>query len=330
MFDLQRSFVATAMVCGWLALFASPGAQADSSGGYRVQPVQIPSAGVMLAGDLYIPDGVSAGSPRQGVVVTGAWTTIKEQMPGLYAAEMARRGYVALAFDFRTWGESGGPSRSLEDPDMKIADIEAAAEWLSKRPEVSAVNGLGICASAGYMATAAANSATLSSIALVAPWLHDQEIVHSVYGGPEGVEKLLQTAREAAEREGGTGRPQLIPAAGPPGSDALMTVEGYYTDPARGLIPEWENTFNLASWTGWLTFDGIRAATDIEQPVLIVHSDAAAIPQGARRFFARLDAPKRDIWLEGVTQFDFYDQPEPVRRAADTVAVHFAESGSGR
>ena len=28
-------------------------------------------------------------------------------------------------------------------------------------------------------------------------------------------------------------------------------------------------------------------------------------------------------WLEGVTQFDFYDNPEDVTRAADTMAEHF-------
>ena len=28
-------------------------------------------------------------------------------------------------------------------------------------------------------------------------------------------------------------------------------------------------------------------------------------------------------WLEDVTQFDFYDNPEDVTRAADTIAEHF-------
>ena len=292
---------------------------------YRVERVTFPSGGQTLVGDLYIPDGVSADAAAEGVVVTGAWTTIKEQMAGLYAAEMAERGFVALAFDFRGWGESGGETRSLEDPEGKIADIEAAAAFLAARPEVDGVNGLGICASAGYMATAAERTDTLSSIALVAPWLHDAALVDAVYGGAEGVAELIALGRAAAAREAETGEPQLIPAAGPEGSDALMTMPGYYTDPARGLVPEWENTFNLASWEGWLTFDGIRSAAGIDEPTLIVHSDAAAVPEGARAFYAELAAPRSELWLDGVIQSDFYDRPVPVTTAADAAAAHFAD-----
>ena len=42
------------------------------------------------------------------MIVTGTWTTVKEQMAGIYARELANRGLAALAFDFTGWGESGG------------------------------------------------------------------------------------------------------------------------------------------------------------------------------------------------------------------------------
>ena len=57
--------------------------------------------------------------------------------------------------------------------------------------------------------------------------------------------------------------------------------------------------------------------------MLIVHSEAAAIPQGAKAFYAKLSAPKTELWLDNVTQFEFYDQPEPVKAAADAAAKHF-------
>lgn len=293
---------------------------------YRVETVSFVSGTETLVGALYIPEGVSAADQAEAVVVTGAWTTIKEQMPATYAAELAERGFVALTFDFRTWGESEGATRSLENPTMKIEDIQAAAAFLAARTDVSTVNGLGICASAGYMATAAAQSDALDSIALVAPWLHDAALVEAVYGGPEGVASLIEVGRAAAAEEAQTGQPQLITAGGPTGSDALMAFDGYYSDPNRGMIPEWENTFNLASWEGWLTFDGIQAAGGIQAPTLIVHSDAAAIPQGAQEFYDRLTAPKQAVWLDGVSQFDFYDQAAPVNAAADAAASHFMMS----
>ncbi|TIX70201.1 MAG: alpha/beta hydrolase, partial [Mesorhizobium sp.] len=117
--------------------------------------------------------------PRPALVVTGAWMTIKEQMPARYAREMADRGFAALTFDFRGWGESGGARRQYEDPSAKIADIEAAVAYLANRPETDKdrIGGLGICASSGYMVTAAAKDAAIKSVALVAPWLHDAEVV---------------------------------------------------------------------------------------------------------------------------------------------------------
>lgn len=321
---LIKSVAVTASTAA-LAACATADKTGESPVAFTVERVTFQSGGDDLVGNLYIPAGVDGANPAEAVVVTGAWTTIKEHMPATYAAEMATRGQIALAFDFRTWGESGGATRSFENPEIKIDDIIAAGEFLSTRADVDGVNGLGICASAGYMATAAERSETFQSIALVAPWLHDAEIVDAVYGGPAGVAGLIEIGRAAAAREAETGEPQLIPATGPEGSDALMPGVPYYTEDGLGMIPEWENTFNLASWEGWLTFDGVRAAGGISQPVLIVHSDDAAIPQGARQFYADLSAPKDALWIDGVSQFDFYHRDDAVTASSDAVADFFAQ-----
>ena len=136
-------------------------------------------AGQTLAGDLYLPDTFSEGEQLPGVVVTGAWMTVKEQMAGTYAAELADRGYAALAFDFRGWGQSPDDIRFLENPVRKTEDINAAINFLATRPEVDSarIAGLGICASAGYMSDAALQNANIKSLTLVAPWLHDAEVV---------------------------------------------------------------------------------------------------------------------------------------------------------
>ncbi len=319
--NLIKTIAATSAM-GTLGVSAA--AEPTAAAPYSIERVTFASGGETLVGNLYIPAGVDGAHPANGVVVTGAWTTIKEHMPATYAAAMATRGQVALAFDFRTWGESGGSTRSFENPAIKIEDIIAAGEFLSTRTEVRGVNGLGICASAGYMATAAEQSQTFETIALVAPWLHDKEIVNAVYGGEDGVAGLIETGRNAAATEAETGEPQLIPATGPEGSASLMPGAPYYTEEGLGMIPEWENTFNLASWEGWLTFDGVRAAPGITQPLIIVHSEDAAIPQGAHRFYDALTAEKKELWLEGVTQFDFYHREDAVTASSDAVADFFA------
>ena len=294
---------------------------------YTIERVTFVSGGETIVGNLYVPTGTTAASPAEAVVVTGAWTTIKEQMPATYAEALAENGQIALAFDFRTWGESGGQTRSLENPSLKIKDIQAAGRFLSTRMDVTEVNGLGICASAGYMATAAEQSDVFQSIALVAPWLHNAEIVDEVYGGAETVQSLIATGRAAAAREAETGTPQLIPAAGDANSGALMAFDGgYYNDPQLGRVEAWENTFNVASWEGWLTFDAIRSADGIEAPTMIIHSEAAAIPHGAKAFYADLTVEKKELWLDSVTQFEFYYREDAVLSATDAATTFFEQN----
>ena len=294
----------------------------------QVKDVTFESNNQTLAGNLYLPDDYQEGTKLPGVVVTGAWTTVKEQMPATYAEEMADRGYAVLAFDFRNWGESGGKERQLENPAHKTEDIIAAANYLTTRDEVDGnkIAGLGICASAGYMADAAVQSDDIKSIALVAPWLHNREIVNEVYGGEESVQSLIDTSRAAEAKYETTGELSLIPAASKTDENAVMYQAPYYTEEDRGMIPEYVNQFNLASWEGWLTYDAIAIADNLTKPVAIVHSEAAAIPQGAKEFYNRLSGEKKQIWLENTTQFDFYDSPEAVTTASDAIAEHFGQT----
>ncbi|MBY5564596.1 alpha/beta hydrolase [Rhizobium leguminosarum] len=298
--------------------------------GIEIRPVSFQNDGVTLAGTLYLPADYKAGEKRPGVLVTGAWTSIKEQMSGLYAEEMAKRGFVALAFDFRGWGQSSGNIRFKEDPLAKADDIVAAADYMTTLPEIDAgkIAGLGICASAGYMAAAASGNPDFTAISLVAPWLHDKAIVERIYGGADGVSRLIVTSRAAEEAER-SGWPRVIVAASADDSTALMYQIPYYTEPTRGLIPQYDNKFNLASWEPWLTYDSVATGDRLDKPTLIVHSEAAAVPQGAHAFFARLPGEASEIWLDGVTQFDFYDNPEDVTRAADAAAAHFERINKG-
>lgn len=109
----------------------------------------------------------ACGSPTAAVVITGPLTSVKEQAAGVYAAALAGRGFAALAFDHRTFGQSEGMPRQLEDPPGKVADISAAvselqaAERLAGRPVVA----LGVCAGSGYMARAVADDPRIRAFA---------------------------------------------------------------------------------------------------------------------------------------------------------------------
>lgn len=308
-----------------LASSAAASASLLSAADVRVERVTFASGGETLVGTLHLPEAATAQTPAPVVIVTGAWMTVKEQMPTRYAQELAQRGYAALTFDFRGWGESGGSRRQLENPEEKIDDVLAAVTFLRTRTDVDSarIGGLGLCASSGYMIAAATRSTGLKSVALVAPWLQDRTIVEDVYGGAEGVARLLAVAESAEASFRATGRQAFVPAASLTDRTAIMFGVPYYTESDRGLIPAWRNEADPAFWSKWLSFDGLQYAPRLRQPFLMVHSEAAAIPQGARRFFAATTAPKTEVWLDGVTQLDFYDRPAPVTQAVDAVTAHF-------
>ncbi len=309
-----------------VALTAAAALMATTSAIAQVETrtVTFENEGARLSGTLYLPENHD-GSALPAVVVTGAWTTVEEQMPRVYAEQMVERGFAAFTFDFRGWGKSGDlPQnvRFVESPETKTSDIRAAFDFVATLPEVDAdrINGLGICASAGYMIDAVAGNDLVSRIGLVAPWLQNEEIVEAVYGGAEGVSGLIDMSR-AAEAAGG----QIIPAAGPEGAEGvLMPIGGYYYEADRGAIPEYDNQWNNAGWEGWLTYHPADDPNRLTQPLAVVHSEAAAIPQGVRSFLEGFAGEATLRMLEDVTQFDFYDNPEDVTRAADTMAAHFA------
>ena len=281
------------------------------------ESVTFTSNGVDLKGIVYKP--AAANEPLPGAIVTGAWTTVKEQMAGTYARELASRGLVALAFDFTGWGQSGGDRRYVEDPLVKTADIHAAANYMASRGDVDEARlaGLGICASSGYMADAVANNENLAKLALVAPWLHDPAMAEAIYGGPESIAGLIA----ASDAEETSAAPAVIPAASTSDESSPMYQAPYYTETDRGLIPEYDNKFSVLTWRPWLTYDAQVSADHMTKPTLMVGSPSIALPAGATAYEARTKAPLEKLWLgEDVTQFDFYDRKDAVTAAADAVA----------
>ena len=298
-------------------------AASQALAGVTTRAVTFENEGATLSGTLYLP-AAAPGKPLPVVVVTGAWTSVQEQMPRVYAREMVERGFAAFTFDFRGWGKSGDLANQVrykEDPNAKISDIRAAIRFVSTLPEVDAtnINGLGICASSGYMVDAVSGNPLVNRVGLVAPWLQNDNLVKAVYGGAKGVAGLISMSR-AAEAKGG----EIILAAGPEGAKGvLMPIGGYYYDPKRGAIPEYDNKWNQASWEGWLTYHPADNPQRLDKPLAVVHSEAAAIPDGVKTFIKGFTGEATMKWLEDVTQFDFYDNPEDVRRAAAAVAEHF-------
>lgn len=296
------------------------------------EKVTFAAGDIKLTGNLFLPERTgNTAAPLPAVVVAGTWTSVKELMADRYAEQLAARGYAALSFDFTGYGESEGEPRDFESPALKVADIHHVVSFLAGHPAVDAdrIGALGICAAAMYMSANAADDPRVKSLALVAPWLHDAEICEAAYGGAEEVAAKIAAGEAARAKFERTGEVDYVPVVSPDDPRAPMPYEiDFYLNPERGGLPVWPNRFAVMAWKGWLTFDSLSYAPRITQPTLLVHSEDAAIPEGARGFHAGLAGPKEIRWTEG-TQFDFYDQEPQVTLAADATAAHFATTLKG-
>jgi hypothetical protein len=173
---------------------------------------------------------------------------------------------------------------------------------------------------------ASAGNPKVKKLALVASWLHDSEGVKIFYGGDEGVADKIQKAKLSKAKFEKTGVIDYAPKVSLTDPAAAMFGDfSYYLDKNRGLLPEWESDkFAVMSWEPWLTYDPHPFASKISCPVLMVHSEQAALPDHVKKFFAAVNSvPKSMYWTNGI-QFDFYDGKQ-VDESIDQIDFFFRQ-----
>lgn len=291
------------------------------------QKIQFKNEGLVLVGNLYIPENPNPEQKYPAILVGGSWTTVKEQMSGLYAEALSKKGFVTLAIDPRYFGESEGNPRFYENPKDKIEDYKNAVAFLSSLPitDPEQIFLVSICASTGYMANVAADNKELKGFAAVASWLHDPEAVKLIYGGEKGVKKKISLSQNAEKKFNETGEVDYVPSISTINTEAAMFGEfDYYLNPKRGAIPQWSaDRFAVMSWKEWLTFNPMPIAKIIEIPVLMIYSNDAVLGDYAKHFFYDIPHQNKFLhWTEG-SQFDFYDQPKQVSEAVETISKFF-------
>ncbi|MGJ1265620.1 alpha/beta hydrolase [Sphingobacterium spiritivorum] len=113
--------------------------------------------GITLSGDLYTPKNPGS-EPLAALAISGPFGAVKEQSSGLYANQMAERGFIALAFDPSYTGESGGEPRNIASSDINTEDFSAAVDFLGiqKNIDRNKIGIIGICGFGGFALNATA------------------------------------------------------------------------------------------------------------------------------------------------------------------------------
>ncbi len=133
--------------------------------------------GITLAADMYIPK--DAKGKLAAIAVCGPFGAVKEQCSGLYAQEMAERGFLTIAFDPSFTGESGGEPRYMASPDINTEDFQAAVDFLSVQDNVDPekIGIIGICGWGGMALNTAALDTRIK--ATVASTMYDMTRVNA-------------------------------------------------------------------------------------------------------------------------------------------------------
>jgi len=301
-----------------------------------------PTNGARLAGLLFEPAGQSAQGRRPGVVAVGPMFAVKEQASSVYARRMAQLGYVALAFDHSSFGESEGEPRLNEDPFLKAADIKSAVTYLSGLPQIDPdrIAGIGVCGGGGYLPLAAASDPRIKVLASIVPHTRQQAQVASGMGGLYGNgKKLLARARKAREAfEQGqpathlTFMPNIPPFVrsvvsffSPQMRDMLKAID-YYELRERGYHPNRKKDFLIWSAEAMAAYDIADALPKLEsRPLLVITSDNDYSRADGERMYADKKGPKAFHRVKGAGHFDMYDLEPYVSEAIDQIDPFFAQ-----
>lgn len=281
--------------------------------------------GITLAADMYRPKGVSG--PLPAIAVCGPFGAVKEQASGLYAQEMAERGFLTIAFDPSFTGESGGTPRYMTSPDINTEDFSAAVDFLVTNPDVDPekVGIIGICGWGGLAINAAAADPRIK--ATVASTMYDMSRFISngyfdAYDSAAARAAKLETLAAQRTEDYRTGTPALaggvldvLPEDAP---KFLRDYHDYYKT-ARGYHRRSLNSNggrNVTSAIPWINFSLMSRAGEIENAVMIVHGEKAhSIYFGSDAYKKLTVTPGKEnnkllMVIPGASHTDLYDRKD--------------------
>ena len=276
--------------------------------------------GITLAADLYAPKGETG--PFAAIAVCGPFGAVKEQSSGLYAQEMAIRGFLTIAFDPSFTGESGGEPRNVASPDINTEDFQAAVDYLSTRPDVDPerVGIIGICGWGGMALNAAAIDTRIKATAAMTMYDMTRVTAKGYFDAEDSEEarhakRVAMNAQRTEDYKNGT----YARAGGvvdPLPDDAPFFVRDYYAyyKTPRGYHERSLNSnegWNVTSALSFLNMPILQYSDEIRSAVLVVHGEKAHSCYFSRDAFAKLRGENKELMIiPSAVHTDLYDRKD--------------------
>ena len=278
--------------------------------------------GITLVGDLYTPKHKSSDK-MAAIAVSGPFGAVKEQASGLYAQNMAERGFITLAFDPSYTGESGGEPRNVASPDINTEDFSAAVDFLSNQPDVEPdkIGIIGICGFGGFGINAAAMDTRIK--ATVASTMYDMTRVSAKGYFDAMDEKARYELKESLNKQrtedfkNGTyakapGLPEKLTGEEP---QFVKDYYGYYKTP-RGFHKRSINSNGNSNTTSSLSLINmpiLQYSGEIKNAVLIIHGEKAHSRYFGEDAFKKLKGDNKELLIvDGANHVDLYDNLDKI------------------
>lgn len=278
--------------------------------------------GITIVADMYIPNDADDELPA--IAVSGPFGAVKEQSSGLYAQQLAERGFLTIAFDPSFTGESSGMPRRVASPDINTEDFSAAVDFLSVLPEVDAdrIGILGICGWGGIAIQAAINDPRIK--ATVASTMYDMTRVtaNGYFDADNSAEKRNATRAALAARRTADFQNGSYQRAGgvvdPLPDDAPQFVKDYhaYYKTPRGFHERSGNStdgWNTTSALPFMNFKFFEYAGELDRAVMIVHGEKAHSRYFGEDTFKLLHGDNKELLIVAdASHCDLYDNLDKI------------------
>lgn len=279
--------------------------------------------GITLTGDLYIPKN-HGSEPLAAIAISGPFGAVKEQSSGLYANQMAERGFIALAFDPSYTGESGGEPRNVASPDINTEDFSAAVDFLGiqKNIDRNKIGIIGICGFGGFALNATAVDKRVKAVATTS--MYDMSRVNAKgYFDAITPEQRMQALEQLGKQRwkdaesdttalGSKVLPDKIKGEEP------QFVKDYYDyyKTKRGFHPNSINSNGSWTATNVLSFMNMPILTYIKEisprPMLIIAGENAHSRYFSEDAYKMASEPKELIIIPKAVHVDLYDKVDVI------------------
>lgn len=275
--------------------------------------------GITLTGDLYTPKNHD-DKPLPALAISGPFGAVKEQSSGLYANQMAERGFIALAFDPSYTGESGGEPRSVASPDINTEDFSAAVDLLGIQQNVdrNRIGIIGICGFGGFALNATAVDKRVKAVATTS--MYDMTRVMSKgYNDATTLEQRTQLLEQLGEQrwkdaEAGTFVPgSRLNAEKLEGNEPQFVKDyfDYYRTP-RGFHERSLNSVGAWTATNALSFMNMPILTYLKEisprPMLLIAGENAHSRYFSEDIYKDASEPKELMIIPNGVHVDLYDK----------------------